>query len=130
METKSQNANVPSSDVVTAKTKPMVSRSELKTMEWQKIRRIKSTVHELAYLIPEDSASRAAVLSETLTWQEILAAVDQELNHEEELWEIESLFWERLNDLRGQILALIEVLKFPGLPTPAWTAIENVPSLS
>lgn len=116
MELKSQNEFVPSLDPIAANSNAKVSRSELKAMEWAKIRRLTITIHELAYLVPEDSVSRQAVHAGMTGWPEVLSIVNAEILHEEELGDFDSLYWSRLVEMRGQIQSLTEVLNVPGLP--------------
>lgn len=94
-------------------------------MEWAKIQRLSSTVGELAGLLPEDSPCRLAIESGEKYWEEILTIVDVEMAREESWGDLESLYWERLHDLRGPLLGLVETWKALSLPGLALVPVQS-----
>ena len=94
-------------------------------MEWAKIRRMASTVAELARLLPEDSASRLAVFDGVHYWEEILAIVETEMAREEAWGNSEDLYRDRLNELRSQLLGLVEFWNALIFPKTVVVPLEN-----
>ncbi len=94
-------------------------------MEWTKIRRMVSTVAELARLLPEDSTSRMAVFDGAHYWEEILAIVETEMVREKAWGHFEDLYWDRLNDLRIQLIGLVDFWNTLIFPKTAVVPLEN-----
>jgi hypothetical protein len=100
------------------------------TMETKRIRNMVATVAELARLLPEDSQTRLAVSDGQHYWEQILEIVEAELDREESWSGGESLLWDRLSDLRGQLLGLIQAWNNITHPVTSIVPLENQCSLT